>query len=171
MARYARLLAQKMSAEKIRVHGNLSLHSMINTGKDWSFVDFEGGTEGSIGERRLKRSALVDVAALLRSMEDAMQLSVARQRAEDLDTLRPWANRWLEVLERAFLSGYRARTSNASFVPNGEEDFNLLLEVVLLDDVVKDIAKATDSSSDAVHAACQSLLRLMDARDPNETTS
>jgi maltose alpha-D-glucosyltransferase / alpha-amylase len=162
MARYARLLAQKMAAAKIRVHGNLTLHSLINTGKDWSFVDFEGGTEGSVGERRLKRSALVDVAALLRSIEEAMQLSLEHQRAEDVDALRPWANRWLELLGRAFLSGYRRGASGAAFVPTNAADFDMLLDVLLLDDAVKDISKATDTSSDAVLAAGHSLLRLLE---------
>jgi maltose alpha-D-glucosyltransferase / alpha-amylase len=163
LSRYARLLDRRIAAEKIRVHGNLSLHSLINTGKDWSFVDFEGGAEGSVGERRLKRSALVDVASLLRSVEAAMQLSLARQRTEDVEALRPWADCWLGVLGRAFLSGYRRGTSEATFVPTNAEDFDLLLDLLLLDDAVKDISEATALTSEAVLEASHSVLRLLES--------
>ncbi len=147
LARYARLLDGKIAAEKIRVHGNLSLHALVNTGKDWSFVDFEGGEDESIGERRLKRSALVDVACLLRSTEEAMEVALGRQRAEDLEKLRPWADCWLGLLGRAFLGGYRRGTRNASFVPAAQDEFDLLLGAFLLDDAVKDIAKAAEVSA------------------------
>jgi maltose alpha-D-glucosyltransferase/alpha-amylase len=162
LARYARLLEGKIVAEKIRVHGNLSLHSLINTGTDWCFVDFEGGAEGSIGERSLKRSALVDVACLLRSVEEAMELSLARQRDEDMEKLRPWADCWLGLLGRAFLSGYRSGTSDVTFVPTTLSEFDLLLDVFLLDDAIKDIATAAEISADAVATASRSLLRLLE---------
>jgi maltose alpha-D-glucosyltransferase/alpha-amylase len=163
LARYARLLEGKIAAEKIRVHGNLSLHSLINTGKNWSFVDFAGGAEGSIGERSLKRCALADVACLLRSTEEAMELSLARQRGEDMAKLRPWANRWLELVGQAFLSGYRLGTRDATFVPTSQSDFDLLLDVFLLDEAVKDIAKAAEVSADAVTTASRSLFRLIES--------
>ncbi len=163
LARYARLLEGKLAAEKTRVHGNLSLHALINTGKDWSFVDFEGGADGSIGERRLKRSALVDVACLLRSTREAMEVSLARQRGEDLEKLRAWAERWLGLVGQAFLSGYRLGTRDAAFVPTSQSEFDLLLDVFLLDEAVKDIAKAAEVSADAVTAASRSLFRLIES--------
>ncbi len=161
LARYARLLDRKIDAQKTRVHGDLSLFRMINTGKDWSFVDFEGGNEGSIGERTLKRSPLVDVATLLRSTEEAMQLSLTRQRAEDLAALQPWADRWLALLGHAFLSGYRRVARGADFIPGNSSDFALLLDVFLLDDAVRDVAKASESSPEAFTAASHSLFRLL----------
>ena len=154
-------LQRKIDAQKTRVHGDLSLFRMINTGKDWSFVDFEGGNEGSIGERTLKRSPLVDVATLLRSTEEAMQLSLTRQRAEDLAALQPWADRWLALLGHAFLSGYRRVARGADFIPGNSSDFALLLDVFLLDDAVRDVAKASESSPEAFTAASHSLFRLL----------
>ncbi len=161
LSRYGRLLARKIDAQKTRVHGDLSLFRLINTGKDWVFVDFEGGLDGSIGERSLKRSPLVDVAALLRSTEEAMHLSLTRQRAEDLALLRPWADRWLELLGRACVGGYRRRIQDSGIVPAGASDFDLLLDVFLLDDAVRDIAKTSELSPEAFLASGHSLLRLL----------
>ena len=161
LGRYARLLDRRISAEKMRVHGNLTLYSLVNTGKDWSFVNFDGGTEGSIGERSLKRCALVDAASLLRSTEEAMQLSLARQRAEDQAALRPWANCWLGLQGRAFLRGYRRSTREISFVPADSADFDLLLDVFLLDDAVRGVTAATEFSPEAVLPAGESLVRLL----------
>jgi len=160
--RYARLLERKMGGEKIRIHGNLSLNSLVNTGKEWCFVDFDGG-EGSIGQRRLKRSPLIDVACLLHSTEQAMRQALAAQRSEDFALLRPWADRWLGMLGKSFIEGYRQGTAGASFVPTSTSEFNLLLDVFLLDHAVEDLARSALTSTDAVIVASQSLFRLLDS--------
>jgi maltose alpha-D-glucosyltransferase/alpha-amylase len=65
---FARLLEHRIAASKIRIHGNFHLGQVLNTGKDFTFIDFEGDPARPLGERRLKRSPLVDVAGMLRSV-------------------------------------------------------------------------------------------------------
>jgi predicted trehalose synthase len=47
------------------------LGQILFTGKDFVILDFEGEPARPIGERRLKRSALIDVAGMLRSLNYA----------------------------------------------------------------------------------------------------
>ena len=98
-----------------------------------------------------------------------MHLALTRQRAEDRAALQPWADLWLSLLGRAFLSGYRQVTHGAEFIPADPADFSLLLDVLLLDDAVRDLAKVPEGSSEAFAAAGHSFFRLLQrpyAEDP-----
>ena len=58
-------LEHRITAKRIRIHGDLHLGQILYTGKDFVIIDFEGEPARSIGDRRLKRSALRDVAGML----------------------------------------------------------------------------------------------------------
>ena len=49
----------------------ITLGQLLFTGKDFVIIDFEGEPARSLAERRGKRSALVDVAGMLRSLHYA----------------------------------------------------------------------------------------------------
>ena len=55
----AALREQRLSGQRIRVHGDLHLGHVLDTGSDVVFLDFEGDTGRPLSERRLKRPALV----------------------------------------------------------------------------------------------------------------
>ena len=55
----------KISLNRIRFHGNFTLRNLIYTGKSFYISDFEWEQEVPFTERRFKRSALVDVVAML----------------------------------------------------------------------------------------------------------
>ncbi len=61
------------AGQRIRCHGDYHLGQLLFTGKDFVIIDFEGDTSRTIGERRVKRSPLSDVASMVRSLDYAVQ--------------------------------------------------------------------------------------------------
>ncbi|MEO6054031.1 MAG: maltose alpha-D-glucosyltransferase, partial [Chthoniobacterales bacterium] len=55
---YSRLLNRKINATRIRVHGDYHLGQVLNTGNDFTIIDFGGEPRRTLGERLLKRSPL-----------------------------------------------------------------------------------------------------------------
>src|SRR5438552_688815 len=70
--REKRLLDRKANAAKIRIHGDYHLGQVLYTGKDFVILDFEGEPARALSERKLKRSALRDVAGIMRSFQYAV---------------------------------------------------------------------------------------------------
>jgi len=124
---------------KTRYHGDYHLGQILNTGNDFVILDFEGEPRKTLGERLLKRSPLVDVAGMLRSIDYAVRASLAKQKTEDLERLRPWTRKWRVVSSRAFLEGYQATAAGASFLPKTDQEFQLLLKAYLLDKAVYEV--------------------------------
>jgi maltose alpha-D-glucosyltransferase/alpha-amylase len=77
----------KVEAMRSRCHGDLHLGQILHDGRDFVFIDFEGEPAVSVGVRRLKRSALYDVAGMLRSFHYACvyALQLPSVRPEDRD--------------------------------------------------------------------------------------
>ncbi len=70
-ARLVELTKAKVGCERIRIHADFHAGQVLWTGKDVVFIDFEGEPGRPISERRHKKSALTDVAGMLRSFHYA----------------------------------------------------------------------------------------------------
>ena len=127
---------------KIRTHGDYHLGQVLYTGKDFVIIDFEGEPVRSLTERRLKQSALRDVAGMVRSLHYAAQGSLLR-RAEketvDLDSLGHWADLWYLTVSGVFLHAYRRTVAGSRVVPADAADFAVLLETFLLEKAVYEL--------------------------------
>ncbi|MGH7403656.1 MAG: maltokinase N-terminal cap-like domain-containing protein, partial [Candidatus Rokuibacteriota bacterium] len=101
---------------KIRVHGDYHLGQVLKTPTGFVIIDFEGEPARPLAERRLKQSALRDVAGMLRSLDYAAHaVAFGRPeatRAAALAALTGWEGR----ARHAFLDGYEEAVA-ASPVP------------------------------------------------------
>ena len=141
LAREKRLLDRRTNAAKIRIHGDYHLGQLLYTGKDFVILDFEGEPARPLSERKLKRSALRDVAGMMRSFQYAAYSALWQpaMRKEDVPFLERWADLWYRHMGSLFLQSYLKTTGNAVFIPENSEDLQIMLEAYLLDKAVYEI--------------------------------
>ncbi|MFQ3663417.1 MAG: putative maltokinase [Chloroflexaceae bacterium] len=142
LARFARITAANIEAVRTRIHGDFHLGQVLYTGSDFMLIDFEGEPVRPIGERRIKRSPLHDVAGMLRSFQYAAyatlfsRTSHAPQESEEGAMMRRWADVWSFQVSAAYLGGYLRRAAGAPFIPAAPADLEALLEVCVLEKLV-----------------------------------
>jgi len=136
-----RILGHGSAATKIRIHGDYHLGQVLNTGKDFVILDFEGEPARALSERKLKRSALRDVAGMMRSFQYAAYSALWQptMRGADIPFLERWADLWYRQMSSVFLQSYLKTTKGASFIPQHENDLQVLLEAYLLDKAVYEV--------------------------------
>ena len=141
LAREKRLLDRRTNAAKIRIHGDYHLGQLVYTGKDFVILDFEGEPARPLSDRKMKRSALRDVAGMMRSFQYAAYAALWQQalRKEDVPFLERWADLWYRQTSSIFLHSYLKATAGATFVPKNTEDLQVMLEGYLLDKAVYEI--------------------------------
>src|SRR5438270_5352641 len=141
LAREKRLLDRRANAAKIRIHGDYHLGQLLYTGTDFVILDFEGEPARPLSDRKLKRSALRDVAGMMRSFQYAAYSALWQpaMRKEDAPFLERWADLWYRQMSSVFLQSYLNTTSNAIFIPKNSEDLQIMLEAYLLDKAVYEI--------------------------------
>ncbi len=100
---------------KTRLHGDLDLAQVLVCRDDFFIIDFEGAPEHSPEERRIKHSALQDVAGLLHSFDQARHeaLHRAASSAADIERLAPAARQWEQHVRAAFVGTYFETTQAA----------------------------------------------------------
>ena len=137
ISRFDPLSTTRMSAKRIRIHGDLHLGQILWTGNDIVFIDFEGEPGLPMGQRTIKRSPLGDVAGLLRSLDYAgrvaVDTAVERGRIGDsgADAVEMWRAEWTEQMQRRLLAVYRETMSGSELVPEDDDDLRLLLDVYM----------------------------------------
>ncbi len=134
-------LERHATASKIRIHGDYHLGQALYTGKDFVILDFEGEPARPLSERKLKRSALRDVAGMMRSFQYAAYSALWQpsMRTEDVPFLERWADLWYRQMSATFLESYLSTTAGANFLPQNGADLPLLLEAYLLDKAVYEV--------------------------------
>ncbi len=173
LGRFRVVLAGKLSGMRIRTHGDYHLGQVLYTGKDFVIIDFEGEPARTLSERRLKRSALRDVAGMLRSFHYAAHTAVRDQVARGVVSEHPDARAALEArLEiwrrwvcAAFLRGYLVEANGAAFLPQTREDMQVLLDVFLLEKAVYELRYELNNRPDWVRIPLLGILELL-ARAP-----
>jgi maltose alpha-D-glucosyltransferase/alpha-amylase len=114
---------------------------LLYTGKDFVILDFEGEPARPLSDRKLKRSALRDVAGMMRSFQYAAYSALWQpaMRKEDVPFLERWADLWYRQMSSVFLQSYLKTTAGAIFIPKNTDDLQIMLEAYLLDKAVYEI--------------------------------
>jgi maltose alpha-D-glucosyltransferase/alpha-amylase len=100
-------------------------------------IDFEGEPARPLGERRLKRTALTDLAGMIRSFHYAahwsrVERATASEEGDASERAEAWARFWYRWVTAACIRGYREVTEDAPFLPSDERAWSVLLDALLL---------------------------------------
>jgi maltose alpha-D-glucosyltransferase / alpha-amylase len=147
------LLRAKMSAVRIRVHGNLDLDHVLYTGKDFVLTGFHGFGALTLAERRRKRSPLRDLAWMTRSFEFAafkLLLDPASVRESDVDAARSWALQWTSWASASFIRAYLEATTGAVFIPAERDAMAVLFDAFALEGALYQLRGELEERSPAV---------------------
>jgi maltose alpha-D-glucosyltransferase/alpha-amylase len=161
------ILERRITAQRIRCHGDYRLDSLLFTGRDFVIGDFEGDVSRHLSNRRRKRSPLRDVASMLYSFYFAVGagLYAGDLRPDDLPLLRPWARFWHVWVAVAFLKSYLESASSAGFLPTTRDELQVLLDFYLLSRGLGELRARLDGRLDLVDIPLQALLHILELRD------
>jgi maltose alpha-D-glucosyltransferase / alpha-amylase len=165
--RFRLIIERKIGGVRIRCHGDLHLGQVLHTGRDYSFIDFEGEPARTLGERRLKRSPLVDVAGILRSFHYAAyatlqdELNSGLVRPEDAANLDRWARFWTLWASTFYLKGYLEVAGGTNILPPDRADLQVLLDAFLLEKAVYEIGYELNNRPDWLSIPLRGALQLV----------
>ena len=164
--RFQQLTDHRIDAQSIRTHGDYHLGQVLYTGRDFVIIDFEGEPARPIGERRIKRSPLRDVAGMLRSFDYAASSGLmgtgAWVRDEDMPRVSEWSRLWYHWVSGAFLQGYLETVEGASFLPSNEADLRLLLDAYLIEKAIYEIGYEINNRPDWTAIPVRGILNLLE---------
>jgi maltose alpha-D-glucosyltransferase/alpha-amylase len=161
------VLDGKIDAQRIRTHGDYHLGQVLRTGGDFVIIDFEGEPARPLSERRIKRSAIRDVAGMLRSFHYAPYAVLfgaapgSAVRAEDLPQLEAGAAFWHRSVGDAFLRAYLAEGAKGKFLPSKPEHIDVLLNAYLLEKALYEIVYELNNRPDWVRIPLRGVLDLV----------
>jgi maltose alpha-D-glucosyltransferase/alpha-amylase len=174
--RYRYLRDNRFTAARIRIHGDYHLAQVLYTGKDFVVIDFEGDPSRPLGERRIKRSPLEDVAGMLDSFHHASHEALFGQapgvvatvpesvpRPESSGALGPWAQAWSLTARSEFLAAYLAAPGISELLPQNPERIRALIGVFLIDHALRKLAYELTHAPERVRIPAHALNQLLEA--------
>jgi maltose alpha-D-glucosyltransferase/alpha-amylase len=168
------IVDQKITASRVRCHGDYHLGQVLYTGKDFVIIDFEGEPARPISERKIKRSPLRDVAGMLRSFHYAAYSGLFSYEAhglvhgEDIGYLESWAKFWYYWVSVAFLKAYLKGAEKGRFLPDTKEEVRTLLNVFLLEKAVYELGYELNNRPAWVKIPIEGIRDVLERRAPKE---
>jgi len=171
LAQFELLTSFKLDSVRIRCHGHLVLDTILWTGRDYIFTDFEGDPAGRLAELRLKHCPLVDVAALLLDFNRASTTTVTDQigagalmhETPGPDRLLNWAAFWYTWIGVSMLRAYveRARQAPVALLPDDDDALATLFHAKMLDRTLGDLRLTLIRHPGEIGLAVRRVLRLL----------
>jgi maltose alpha-D-glucosyltransferase / alpha-amylase len=167
MNRFKDLLETNISTLRIRCHGDYHLGRLLFTGSDFIIIDFEGDPARSFTERRIKRSALRDVAGMLRSFHYAAHATLLRRQEngdppETAAAMEHWAEFWQRWVSAAFLKSYLLEADGVRFIPGSRNELRVLLGALLLEKAVCELSSELNNRPDWAGIPLRGIRQLLD---------
>lgn len=164
LRRFEAVRQQKIRAKRIRCHGDYHLGQVLYTGKDFVVIDFEGEPARPLSERKIKRSAMRDVAGMLRSFHYAAYTALEKEMAaglvgpEDKIKTERWALFWFFWASHAFVQSYLGATHHCGFLPDNRDELRVLLDAYLLEKSVYELGYELNNRPEWVSIPIRGLL-------------
>jgi maltose alpha-D-glucosyltransferase/alpha-amylase len=170
LARFKRLVSTPLDGQRIRCHGDLHLGQVLFAGRGWVIIDFEGEPARPVGERRIKRSPLRDVAGMIRSFDYARHHALAHQVAngtvargsDAYEALEQAAGHWHQWIRYGFLGSYLDAMDDGGLLPPDAAHRALLLDAYLLDKAIYELAYELNMRPDKVAVPLVGVTTLLD---------
>jgi maltose alpha-D-glucosyltransferase / alpha-amylase len=167
LSHYRAVHQTALTALRIRCHGNLHLGHLLQTGKDFVIIDFEGEPGWTLSQRRIKRSPLRDLAGVIRSFHYVADVTLRHHaeagnlHAEQVRALRPWARFWERQVSADFLGAYRTATAKSDLLPKTKPGLAALLEAFLLDQAVIEMSRELQRRSEVIRVPLEGILQIV----------
>jgi maltose alpha-D-glucosyltransferase/alpha-amylase len=158
----------RIDATRIRIHGDFHLAQVLYTGRDFVFIDFEGDNGRPVGERRIKRSLLEDIAGMLDSFYHASHGVLFGEapgvipQPESLNALEAWAKFWYRSVAAEYLTAYQAVLEVAALLPPDSAQIRMLLRIFLLDLAMRKLSYELDYAPERIRVPCHAILELLE---------
>ncbi len=165
------LLTVRVGGQRIRIHGDYHAGQVLWDGRDFIIIDFEGEPGRPLAERRLKQSALRDIAGMLRSFHYAVHGSLlgggpgGATRPEDLPRLRAWAGTWYESVASTFLGTYLEAMAGSAVLPARADDLGAFLDALLIQKAFYEIVYELNNRPTWVPIPLRGALELLEPAD------
>ncbi|HEY3788438.1 MAG TPA: putative maltokinase, partial [Urbifossiella sp.] len=166
--RLKEIVQRKITAMRIRCHGDYHLGQVLYTGNDFVIIDYEGEPIRSISERQIKRSPFRDLAGMIRSFDYACYSALADQITglsrghEELQRLRGWIQFWTAWTSAAFLKSYMAVAQGQPFIAATAEESQILLDVYTLEKAIYELRYELNNRPEWARIPLYGILELLD---------
>jgi len=167
MERFKSILNLRITADRIRCHGDFHFGKVLYTGKDFVIINFGGERNRPLSERRMKRSPLRDVAGMMQSFNYAVTLGLRNEvesgmiSPKNLSEMQQWANVWDRWVSLTFLKSYLVTAADAKFLPKSIPEIQVLLDAYILEKTVSELVYELNYRLDWVEIPLQRMLQLL----------
>jgi maltose alpha-D-glucosyltransferase / alpha-amylase len=169
LRRFRAVADRSLSVKRTRTHGDLHLGQILQTGRDFLFIDFEGEPARPISTRRIKRSPLRDVAGMLRSFHYAAYHALGSQQArggvrpDETERFSGWAEFWAGWVSSSFLRAYTRTAAGSVFLPRTSPELAFLMSVFLLEKAVYELGYELNNRPQWAHLPLRGIAQILES--------